>query len=159
MKRNCIQVLSFIAINIFLQTASFAQSKPLVIDKEKIFSVAESKRLDSMLQQYRKLTGKIILICSDTADVSQAKFTDNLANKYAEGIKPKPYIFMLLLSQKRQHVLVSVNDRIIAAVGQRSLLYILDAGIVSFRENKNEQGATQICRKAMEFLNSLPPNK
>jgi len=53
-------------------------------------------------------------------------------------------------------ILASVNDKVKPFIKDRTLLEILDAGIPSFRERKSAEGSRLICKKAMEFLNSLP---
>ena len=141
-------VLFFIAVT--------AQQKKLVLDHEKIFTAKEIAGLDGMLQQYRRSSGRIILICTDTVDVSSAQYATNLVNRFVKGDANKPYIFMLLLSKKKVMILASVNDKVKPFIKERTLLDILDAGIPSFGEKKNEEGSKLICKKAMEFLNTLP---
>ncbi|HWN88405.1 MAG TPA: hypothetical protein VNM35_05065, partial [Chitinophagaceae bacterium] len=80
----------------------------------------------------------------------------NLVNRFVKGDANKPYIFMLLLSKKKVMILASVNDKVKPFIKERTLLDILDAGIPSFGEKKNEEGSKLICKKAMEFLNTLP---
>jgi len=136
-------------------TAINAQQKKLVLDHEKIFTTKETSSLDSMLQKYRKATGKIALIVSDTVDVSSGYYTDNIVNQLVPDTANRPYIFMLLLSRKNQMILASVNDKVRPFIKERTLLDILDAGIPSFKLKKAAEGSTLICNKAMEFLNTL----
>jgi uncharacterized membrane protein YgcG len=133
-----------------------AQQKRLVLDHEKIFTTKEIGSLDSMLQQYRKSSGRIILISTDTLDVSSEQYATNLVNRFLKGSTNKPYIFMLLLSKKRAMILASVNDKVKPFIKDRTLLDILDAGIPSFKENRSAEGSKLVCKKAMEFLNTLP---
>jgi hypothetical protein len=63
---------------------------------------------------------------------------------------------MLLLSKKKVMILASVNDKVKPFIKDRTLLDILDAGIPSFKENRSVEGSKLVCKKAMEFLNTLP---
>jgi uncharacterized membrane protein YgcG len=136
--------------------AATAQKKTLVLDHEKIFTAKEIASLDSMLQQYRQHSGRIIIISTDTLDVSSAQYATNLVNRFVKGSTNKPYVFMLLLSQKKVMILASVNDKVKPFIKDRTLLEILDAGIPSFKEKRTAEGAKLVCKKAMEFLNKLP---
>ena len=143
-------------LGLVLAIAVTAQQKKLVLDHEKIFTAKEIASLDSMLQQYRRSSGRIILISTDTVDVSKEQYATNLVNRFVKGDANKPYIFMLLLSKKKVMILASVNDKVKPFIKERTLLDILDAGIPSFGEKKNEEGSKLICKKAMDFLNTLP---
>lgn len=143
-----IGLLFFIAVN--------AQQKKLVLDNEKIFTIKEIANLDSMLQQYRRSSGRIVLISTDTLDVSSDQYATNLVNRFVKGSTNKPYVFMLLLSRKKVMILASINDKVKPFIKDRTLIDILDAGIPSFKENRNAEGSMLICKKAMEFLNTLP---
>jgi|SRR5215203_859094 len=136
--------------------AGTAQQKKLVLDHEKIFTSEETAVLDSMLQQYRRSSGRIILISTDTLDVSTGQYATNLVNQFVKGSTNKPYIFMLLLSKKKVMILASVNDKVKPFIKDRTLLDILDAGIPSFKEGRNAEGSMLVCNKAMKFLNTLP---
>jgi len=136
--------------------AATAQQKKLVLDHEKIFTAKEIASLDSMLQQYRRSSGRIILISTDTLDVSKEQYATNLVNQFVKGSANKPYIFMLLLSKKKVMILASINDKVKPFIKDRTLLDILDAGIPSFKENRTAEGSRLVCKKAIEFLNTLP---
>ena len=144
----------FIALLFFIGVT--AQQKKLVLDHEKIFTAKEISSLDSMLQQYRRSSGRIILIATDTANVSTEQYATNLVNQFVKGSTNKPYVFMLLLSKKRVMILASVNDKVKPFIKDRTLLDILDAGIPSFKEGRSAEGSTLVCKKAMQFLNTLP---
>jgi len=53
-----------------------AQTKTLVRDREQLFTEAEVVRLDSMLQQYLSRTGNLLLIATDSLDVSTNTFSN-----------------------------------------------------------------------------------
>ena len=144
----------FVALLFFI--AVTAQQKKLVLDHEKIFTTKEIASLDSMLQQYRRSSGRIVLISTDTLDVSSDQYATNLVNRFVKGSTNKPYVFMLLLSRKKVMILASINDKVKPFIKDRTLIDILDAGIPSFKENRNAEGSMLICKKAMEFLNTLP---
>ena len=133
-----------------------AQQKKQVLDHEKIFTAKEIVSLDSMLQQYRRSSGRIILISTDTLDVSSDQYATNLVNQFVKGKANKPYIFMLLLSKKKVMILASVNDKVKPFIKDRTLLDILDAGIPSFKASRSAEGSILVCKKAMQFLNTLP---
>jgi uncharacterized membrane protein YgcG len=133
-----------------------AQQKKLVLDHEKIFTAKEIASLDSLLQQYRRSSGRIILISTDTVDVSSDQYATDLVNLFVKGSTNKPYVFMLLLSKKKVMILASVNDKVKPFIKDRTLLDILDAGIPSFKENRSAEGSMLVCKKAMQFLNTLP---
>jgi uncharacterized membrane protein YgcG len=144
----------FAALLFFI--AVTAQQKKLVLDHEKIFTAKEIASLDSMLQQYKRSSGRIILISTDTVDISTEQYATNLANQFVKGNANKPYIFMLLLSKKKVMILASINDKVKPFIKDRTLLDILDAGIPSFKENRSVEGSMLVCKKAMQFLNTLP---
>ena len=144
----------FVALLFFI--AATAQQEKLVLDHEKIFSTKEIASFDSMLQQYRRSSGRIILISTDTLDISSGQYATNLANQFVKGSTNKPYIFMLLLSKKKVMILASVNDKVKPFIKDRTLLDILDAGIPSFKEGRSAEGSKLVCKKAMKFLNTLP---
>ena len=66
----------FIALLFFIGVT--AQQKKLVLDHEKIFTAKEISSLDSMLQKYRRSSGRIVLISTDTVDVSTDQYATNL---------------------------------------------------------------------------------
>ena len=144
----------FVVLLFFL--AATAQQKKLVLDHEKIFTAKEIASLDSMLQQYRRSSGRIILISTDTLDVSTGQYATNLVNQFVKVSTNKPYVFMLLLSKKKVMILASVNDKVKPFIKDRTLLDILDAGIPSFKKGRSAEGSMLVCKKAMEFLNTLP---
>lgn len=144
----------FVALLFFI--AVTAQQKKLVLDHEKIFTTTEISGLDSMLQQYRRSSGRIVLISTDTLDVSSEQYATKLVNQFVKGNANKPYIFMLLLSKKKVMILASVNDKVKPFIKDRTLLDILDAGIPSFKESRSAEGSMLVCKKAMQFLNTLP---
>ena len=143
-------------LGLLLAIAVTAQQKKQVLDHEKIFTAKEIASLDSMLQQYRRSSGRIILISTDTVNVSTEQYATNLVNQFVKGSTNKPYIFMLLLSKKKVMILASVNDKVKPFIKDRTLLDILDAGIPSFKESRSAEGSRLVCKKAMEFLNTLP---
>lgn len=144
----------FVGLLFFIDVT--AQQKKLVLDNEKIFTTKEIASLDSMLQKYRHISGRIILISTDTLDVSTDQYATNLVNRLVKGSTNKPYIFMLLLSRKKVMILASVNDKVKPFIKDRTLLDILDAGIPSFKEGRSAEGSMLVCKKAMKFLNTLP---
>ena len=113
----------FVGLLFFI--AATAQKNKLVLDHEKIFTAKEIASLDSMLQQYRRSSGRIVLISTDTLDVSSAQYATNLVNQIVKGSTNKPYIFMLLLSRKKVMILASVNDKVKPFIKDRTLLEIL----------------------------------
>ena len=148
-------LIFFTAVNAQL-VPSIREQKTLVLDHEKIFTAKEITSLDSILQKYREATGRIVLISTDTLDVSSGYYADNIVNQFVTDTTNKPFIFMLLLSRKNQLILASVNDKVRPFIKDKTLFEILDAGIPSFKEKRTAEGSKLICKKAMAFLNTLP---
>ncbi|MBK9569940.1 MAG: TPM domain-containing protein [Chitinophagaceae bacterium] len=132
-----------------------AQPKTLVQDKENLFTIDEVTRLDSMLQHYRQQTGKLVLIVTDTADISEATYSNQITKQYVPDSTKKVFVFMLLLSRKNQLLFTAVNEPLRPFVTQELLLEIMNAGIPSLKEKRREESALLICKKAMEFLDGL----
>jgi len=144
----------FVALLFFI--AVTAQQQKLVLDHEKIFTTKEIASIDSILQQYRRSSGRIVLISTDTLDISTERYATNLVNQFVKDSTNKPYIFMLLLSKKKVMILASINDKVKPFIKDRTLFDILDAGIPAFKERRSAEGSILICKKAMKFLNTLP---
>jgi len=57
---------------------------------QKIFTAKEITGLDTMLQKYRETTGRIVLISTDTLDVSSQYYADNIVNQYVTDTANRP---------------------------------------------------------------------
>lgn len=135
--------------------AAIAQSPALVLDKEGLFTPNEISRLDSQLQQYRLRTGNIVLVASDTADISSGQYADNLVRAFVPDSTQRTFVFMFLLSRKNQLLFASVNSKLKPYVTDALLLDILQTGIPDIKEKRRAEGTLLICKKAMEFLDGL----
>jgi len=82
-------LLFFTATNAQL-VPSIRESKKLVFDNQKIFTAKEITGLDTMLQKYRETTGRIVLISTDTLDVSSQYYADNIVNQYVTDTANRP---------------------------------------------------------------------
>ena len=127
-----------------------------VQDKEQLFTKDEVNRLDSMLQQYHQLTDKIVLIATDSADVNNPSYQNELFQQYFPDSTSKAWVLMLLMSRKSQKIMIVVSKPLLPYISQQLLMDIIGTGIPSIKEKRREEGATIICKKAMEFLNGLP---
>lgn len=165
------------AFSLFFLCAN-AQQKILVADKEHLFTTEEISRVDSLLQDYHKRSGNLVVVCTDTLDVSAKTYKDSLIKLYT-GDKPiKPYAVFLLLSRKNSTVRLESNDlptdssvkKDLTKTEKEQSVYITEDrkegleefmkivtyGLPAFKEKKLEEGVTIICQKAMEFLDTLP---
>lgn len=149
---------AFIILVTFLSSALHAQQKKLITDVESIFTVAESNRIDSMLQDYHKRSGNYVIICTDTLDISTDAYKDSLVEVYTPESIQKPYAFFLLLSRRNSKVFLVSNELTEEVPNLMDEIYkIVGYGIPALKEKKVEEAVTIISKKAMEFLDSLPP--
>jgi len=176
-KTFCVSALSFSII------CASAQKTILVTDKEHLFTTGEISRIDNLLQDYNQRSGNLVVVCSDTLDVSTKSYKDSLIEVYT-GDKPlKPYAIFVLLSRKNSLIQLQSNDLTKDSLGKghttdaikidsgknetgdaseetkqklEEFMKIVSYGIPALKEKKREEGVTIICRKAMEFLDALP---
>jgi hypothetical protein len=162
-----------------------ATAQTLVTDKEHLFTTGEINRIDSMLQNYYKSTGNLIVVCTDTLDVATKMYKDSLIGFYTGNMLIKPYALFLLLSRKNSIIQLESNDlplskdssgkpdtidlakintekpesgHLAADTKARlgEFMKIVGYGVPALKEKKREEGVTIICLKAMEFLDALP---
>ena len=152
------QFALFLFIGLLNHTA-LAQSAALVQDKESLLTGEEHNRIDSLLQAYRNRTGNLIAVYTDTADISAEGFTHSVQLQYGQPATDKHYNFILLMSRKNAFVFASVNQQTVPFVNDGLLTGILESGFASLREKRRAEGITQICIKAIKFLDQLPKNK
>lgn len=170
------------AFSLFLLCAN-AQKRKLASDKEQLFTTEEINRLDSLLQGYYKKSGNLIVVCSDTLDVTTKMYKDSLIKEYIGDELIKPYAVFLLLSRRNSTIQLESNDLSTSSPGKEDtadpakknsekndsaylakksqetlneFMKIISAGIPAFKEKKREERTTIICLKAMEFLDALP---
>lgn len=145
------QFFSVFALLITLQVA--AQTH--VQDKEQLFTKDEVYRLDSMLQQYHQLTDKIVLIATDSSEVNNPSYKNELFQQYFPDSTSNKWVLMLLMSRKSQTIMLVVSKPLLPYISQQLLMDIIETGILSIKDKRREEGAAIICKKAMEFLNGL----
>jgi uncharacterized membrane protein YgcG len=141
---------------IFSFFATPAQQKSHVLDKEKLFSPDEITRLDSLLQQYHQRTANIILIATDSADINDPAYKNELFWQFIPDTTTIEKMLMLLMSRKSQAIRMVASRPLLPYISQEQLLEIIGTGIPSIKEKRREEGATIICKKAMELLDGLP---
>jgi len=147
-----------------------ATAQTLVTDKEHLFTKEEINRIDSLLQNYHKSSGNLIVVCTDTLDVTTKMYKDSLIGLYTGNMLVKPYVLFLLLSRKNSIIQLDSNDLLmdisrikdttdLAKMNTEKLeelAKIISYGVPALKEKKREEGVTIICSKAMEFLDALP---
>ena len=136
-----------------------AQQKKLVTDKESLFTKEEGIRIDSMLQAYKQSSGNLVVVCTDSLDVSTTVYKDSLVAEYSREDMHKTFALFLLLSRKNGLIQL-VSNELTKDMPNRmeAFLKIVSYGIPSIKEKRREEGVTIICKKAKEFLDSLPKN-
>jgi len=149
-------VLSLFFIFAFFSTP--AQQKSHVQDKENLFSPDEITRLDSLLHQYHQRTANIILIATDSADINDPAYKNELFWQYIPDTTAVEKILMLLMSRKSQAIRIVASKPLQPYLTPEQLLEILDTGVPSIKEKRREEGAMIICKKAMELLDGLSKN-
>ncbi|MGZ4011726.1 MAG: hypothetical protein ACXVLF_12285 [Flavisolibacter sp.] len=176
-KRLCLFALSLLVLCVN------AQQKVLVTDKEHLFTTEETSRIDSLLQGYYKKSGNLIVVCTDTLDVSTKTYKDSLIAVYTGDKLIKPYAIFLLLSRRNSKIQLESNELSRDSLGKKDtidltkidneknekayvtegtkknleeFMKIVSYGVPALKEKKREEGVTIICKKAMEFLDALP---
>lgn len=148
----------FMAATIFVAVSVAAQQPALLVDKEALLTPAEQTRLDSLLRSYRERTDNLVTFSSDTADVSQKAYKDSIAHVYASREDPKGYSAHLLASRKQGRLELSSNNLgILDQGGFEEFMKTITYGLDALKAGRREEGFTTICRKMMEFLDTLPP--
>jgi hypothetical protein len=149
------KLLILAAIFFFSATKLPAQTIGLVHDKEKIFTDAETSRIDSLLQAYKQATGNLIAVCSDSLNINTEEYKAHLKAEFIPDPNFKPRTLLLLLSRKNSQVnMVAFN--LPETNEWQHLMPIMDAGVGSFKAKKPAEGSLLICKKAMEYLDALP---
>lgn len=131
-----------------------AQTKTLVRDREQLFTEAEVVRLDSMLQQYLGRTGNLLLIATDSLDVSTNTFSNAFFLEHGIDSSSKKAALALLLSRKNGLVFMAANKYLQPYITQDQMIEMLNEGLTSLKEKRREEAAWLICKKAMEFLDT-----
>ncbi|MBL0153635.1 MAG: hypothetical protein IPP93_09140 [Chitinophagaceae bacterium] len=152
--RNTISILACLLFTANLN----AQQPKLITDVELIFTAAEKGRIDSLLQDYHKRSGNYVVVCTDTLDISTDAYKDSLVEVYTPESIRKPYAFFLLLSRRNSRVFLVSNELTEEVPNLMDEIYkIVGYGIPALKEKKVEEAVTIISKKAMEFLDALPP--
>lgn len=176
-KALCLSAFSFFFLCIS------AQQTLLVTDKEQLFTNEEISRINNLLQDYYKKTGNLIVVCTDSLDISAKAYKDSLIGLYTGNQPIKPYAVFLLLSRKNSAIRLESNELSNDSLGKKdaielakmntesnqsadaiedarekfeAFMKIVSYGIPALKEKKREEGVTIICKKAMEFLDGLP---
>jgi uncharacterized membrane protein YgcG len=149
------QKLIFLLPLLFFMHANSQQPK-WVLDKENLLTAAEINRIDSALQRYHESTGKFIIVCTDTADITAQEYTDPIYSSYKEIIANQSYVYILMLSRKNQEVISNVSSKVAPYTDREKLIKLMEPGFPLLKEQKREEAIMVICNNAVKFLDSLP---
>ncbi len=141
---------------LLMYSVLFAQSQTLVQDKENLFTTEETNLIDSLLQAYRNKSGNLVVVYTDTSDISAEGFAASVQMRYGSPATDGYYSFILLMSRKNSLLFASVNSHTLPFVNDQLLLGLLEPGFQSLKEKRRAEGVTRICMKAIEFLEQLP---
>ncbi|MBK9660538.1 MAG: TPM domain-containing protein [Chitinophagaceae bacterium] len=141
---------------LMMYSSLFAQSQTQVQDKENLFTSQEVQRIDSLLQAYRKKSGNLVVVYTVMADISAEGFATSVQMQYGSPATDSFYSFILLMSRKNSLLFASVNKYTLPYVNEDLLLSLLESGFESLKQKRTAEGVTQICMKAIEFLEQLP---
>ena len=147
--------MDIILLTPFLITALQAQEQSLIQDREKIFTNEETHRIDSFLQIYRKKSGNLVAVYTDSSDISTNAFIETVYATYQSPGTDSSYSFILLMSRNNSLLFGSVNKHTSLFMNDNLLLGLMESGFQLLKEKKTAEGVTIICTKAMEFFDSL----
>ena len=133
-----------------------AQQPKWMLDNESLLTPSEINRIDSILQHYRVSTGKFIIVCTDTSNVTEQAYIEKIYKKYKDVFDPQDYVYILMLSRKHQTVISNVSKRVMPYINQEKLVRVMEPGFQLLKEQKREEAIIVICKNAMKLLDSLP---
>ena len=121
-----------------------------------VISLGGALDVDSLLQAYRNKSGNLVVVYTDTSDISAEGFAASVQMRYGSPATDGYYSFILLMSRKNSLLFASVNSHTLPFVNDQLLLGLLEPGFQSLKEKRRAEGVTRICMKAIEFLEQLP---
>ena len=146
-------------ITLVFTRPAMAQDTPLLQDRENLLTAGERLQIDSLLEHYRKRTGQLVAVYTDTADISSPDFTLSVQRQYGDPKTDRHYNFILLMSRKNGLLFASVNQSTMPFVNNELLTGILEKGVASLQAQRRADGVREICQAAMQFLDQLPVRK
>jgi hypothetical protein len=155
-EKNKLKYYFTFALSLAFFTITIAQTKPLMVDKEKLFTDEAASRIDSMLQSYFLHSHNLMVVYTDSINIDAGGYQETMISEFIKDTINAPYALFLYLSKKNGQINLVSNSRLKEYANLNQLMPILGAGIPSLKEKKTEEGVVLICKKAMEFLNGLP---
>ena len=143
----------FLAIFLIIAVQTKAQS--YVLDIEKYLSPEEAARVDSMLAGFHKRTGKLVLMSTDTLNIQDPSYKNDLFSRYYPNSTSTEKVMMLILSRKNQLVQITMGRNLKPFFSDQEITEMIFAGAPALQAKRREEGVTTILRKAMEALNAL----
>lgn len=141
---------------IFLIIAIQTSAQSYVLDQEQYLKPEEVARVDSMLSDFHKRTGTVLLMSTDSLNINSADYTNKIYQRYFPGTTSSNRVLMLLMSRKTQVVKMVASKPLTTFIDRMQMLDMINAGAPSLRAKKGEEGVTLILKKAMEELDKLP---
>ena len=136
-------------ILLFPSLCQCTKKRKLASDKEQLFTTEEINRLDSLLQGYYKKSGNLIVVCSDTLDVTTKMYKDSLIKEYIGDELIKPYAVFLLLSRRNSTIQLESNDLSTKqSLGKRTQL-------IPPKKNSEKNDSAYLAKKSQETLNEF----
>jgi hypothetical protein len=132
-----------------------AQPSGWVRDHEKIFSAAETTRLDSLLNAFHIRTGQYLIAVTDTSDVSAPGYADSLTRLFVPDTIQKIMVSEMLFSRTHSRVFISVNKHLKPFTPEEKLMEFLNAGIPFLREKRPGTAAWVMAEKMIVFLEKI----
>lgn len=142
-----------LAIFLIITVQTHAQS--YVLDIEKYLSPEELGRVDSMLAGFHKRTGKVVLMSTDSLNIQDPLYKNELFSRYYPDSTSSQKVMMLILSRKNQLVQITMGRNLQPFFAEQKITEMIFAGAPALQAKRREEGVTIILRKAMEALETL----
>ena len=140
---------------IFLIITVQTQAQSYVLDMEKYLSAEEVARVDSMLAEFHKRTGKVVLMSTDSLNIHDPSYKNDLFSRYFPDSTSTEKVMMLVMSRKNQLVQITIGRNLLPYFTEQKLTEMIFAGAPALQARRREEGVTIILRKAMEALEAL----
>jgi uncharacterized membrane protein YgcG len=142
-----------LAIFLIITVQTHAQS--YVLDIEKYLSAEEVARVDSMLAEFHKRTGNVVLMSTDSLNIQDPLYKNELFSRYYPDSTSSQKVMMLILSRKNQLVQITMGRNLQPFFAEQRITEMIFAGAPALQAKRREEGVTIILRKAMEALGAL----
>lgn len=163
--RKCVNLKWVITLLVVFGVAhSLKAQKVLLRDQEKLFTTAELKKIDSLLQHYYKATGNYVsVVTTDTLDILPGDYSERFAKQ--QGLSEPDHYGLVLLMSRRQGLIyltgtgqlerIIKQEKDLVPFAQDALEGIISVGIPDLGEKRTAEGVMKICNKAMNFIEDL----